>query len=234
MMIFEKRWWISQANAILLVLILALVITVYYYINGDANTKSSALLGGLITGLLLVIIQYMFSWHEHIERDKFRLLGLKKVLENKVDRIYYGKLIKNSKKNIDLMGRTASRFFEDFANKGGTDDEATLFMEALARNVTARFLLPTTIGGKPNRSTITYINELSDAYPNFTCKWYEPPESHSILCIDNEIVIGPYFPKSKSKNTPALHLQSDSTLSRCYMDYFETVWEDALESTNKD
>ena len=233
MKLFERTWLIRQAKLILILLILGLVITLYYYLTGDANTKSSALLGGLATGLLLVIIQYMFSWHEHVERDRFRLLGLKRVLDNKVDRAYYGKLIKSSKRRIDLMGKTAHRFLEDFANKGGSDNEATLFLEALARGVEVRFLLPESINGEPNNAAKDYIQQLSELHANFTCKYFKPPECHSILLFDDDIMIGPYFPATKSRNTPALHLQSESILSKCYIDYFNTVWNDTLESTNK-
>ena len=165
----------------------------------------------------------MFSWDEYKERDKFRLLGLKKVLEHKKDRIYYGQLIHDARENIDLMGKTSSHFIEDFANNDGAHKEAKFLLEALGRGVKVRFLLPEA-AKNTNSETITQICNLTQEYKNFSCRFFNYTECHSIFVADNDVIIGPFFPGVKSMDTPALHISHDAVLSKRYLAYFEETW----------
>jgi len=224
MKIFSSAWLVGKATVILYVMITVLFILLYNYWAGVEGSKVTALLGGISTGLFLVIIQFMFSWDEHVERDKLRLLGLKKVLEHKKDKQYYGELISNTRNRIDLMGKTGHHFLEDFANKGGADKEATVLLAALSRGVIVRFLLPETAKNAQNKETMSLINDLSAKYDNFSCQFFEPPECHSIFVADEDVIIGPFFPGVKSMNTPALHVEHDAVLSKCYLEYFNELW----------
>lgn len=225
MKIFSTVWLVKKANVILYGMIALLFITFFFYFDGAPNDKITMILGGVTTGLFLVIIQFMFSWDEYKERDKLRLLGLKKVLEHKNDKVYYGALISGAERRIDLMGKTGHHFMEDFANEGGSYKEAKVFLEALGRGVKVRFLLPASARNENNSGTISYIETLIKKYKNFSCRYFNHAECHSIFVADNDVIIGPFFPGARSLNTPALHVGHDAELPRCYLKYFDEVWD---------
>ena len=225
MKIFSTVWLVRKAPVILILMMIALCIALFFFWNGEKTDKITVLLAGVSTGLFLVIIQFIFSWDEYRERDRLRLLGLRKVLENKKDREYYGELIANAKRTIDLMGKTGNHFLEDFANEGGTDKEAKVLLEVLARGVKVRFLLSEATNGQRNEDTVRMITKLSEKYSDFSCRYFESPGCHSIFVADDDVIIGPYFPKTKSMNTPALHVRRGTVLSECYLRYFNSIWE---------
>lgn len=229
MKVFEKHWLVRQASWILAALIILLGVSVYCYWNEPEGSKLAPLLGGVATGLLLVIVQYMFSWHEHIERGRLRLLGLKNVLKNKVDIEYYGQLIKGAKKRIDLMGSTGSRFLRDFADSQGSHDEAKYLLEAMGRGVKVRLLLPeaeqlftdeSKASAKQVEEKLMELNKREE----FECRFFKHPPIHSIFRADNDLLVGPFFPNLESRNTPALHVRDDAILSERYIEYFEQEW----------
>jgi hypothetical protein len=229
MRLFERSWLLRQAVWVLVFLIVALGIAVCWYWNQPEGSKLTPLLGGVATGLLLVIVQYMFSWYEHIERDRLRLLGLKNVLKNKVDIGYYGKLIKKAKKRINLMGSTGSRFLNDFADDNGSHDEAKYLLEALGRGVKVRILLPNPkfLLDDESKSKAIQISErlrILSEQENFECRFFNHSPIHSIFHADNELLVGPFFPDLESRNTPALHVRDDAVLSDRYIEYFENEW----------
>lgn len=224
MRIFDTIWLVSKAKIILYIMIVALTIALYFFWDGPQGSKVTTLLGGISTGLALVIIQFMFSWDDYKERDKFRLLGLKNVLEHKKDRPYYGRLIIDAKKRIDLMGKSGRHFLEDFANIDGAHKEAKFLLEALGRGVKVRFLLPHTANSTTNIDTIKQLDELSKKYNNFTYHLFDHEECHSIFVSDDDVVIGPFFPGVKSMDTPALHVSHNAILSKRYLEYFDEVW----------
>jgi hypothetical protein len=225
MRIFDTVWLVSKAKIILYAMIVMLLLALYFYWDGPKESKLTTLLGGVSTGLILVIIQFMFSWNDYKERDKFRLLGLKNVLEHKKDRTYYGKLIHDARERIDLMGKTSSHFIEDFANDGGAHKEAKFLLEALGRGVKVRFLLPETAKSEKNSDTISEVETLARKHNNFLYRFFDYTECHSIFAADNDVIIGPFFPGIKSMDTPALHVRHDAVLSKRYLEYFEETWE---------
>lgn len=230
MKIFERYWLLSQATWVSGFMVLVLGVLTWYYWNEPEGSKLAPLFGGLATGLLLVIVQYMFSWKEHIERDRLRLLGLKKVLENKVDREYYGQLIKRANKRIDLMGSTGSRFLKDFADENGSHKESQYLFEAIGRGVAVRVLLPNpecllNEESKLNAMQIAEKLDRLNSHENFECRFFNHPPIHSIFYADKELLVGPFFPDLESRNTPALHVKDDAVLSERYIEYFENEWE---------
>jgi len=227
---FSRPWWRSHTIAICVCIILTIVILSVAYFRTGQGDKIAPLIGGLLTGLILVFIQYLFSWHEHIERENFRLLGLKRVLKHKRDPKFYGQLIKGSKKRIYLMGRTARHFLEDFANTNGAHKEANFLLEALGRNVEVRFILPhpdhlsedsKSDGQDSGRS----LAELASKFTCFRYKYLRHQAYHSVFVADDNVIIGPYFPELASMDTPALHLKSSANIPQKYLEYFQQEWD---------
>jgi len=230
MKIFSKSWLLPKAKTIFWILVIAIIVTSIFYIKSDEVNKLAPVLGGLLVGLFLVLIQFMFSWSEHIERESYQLLGLKNILKSKKNREYYGALIKGTKMKIDLMGRTCSHFLEDFADEDGGHTETRFLYDALARNVKVRFLLPC-----PNQLDDKYraaaeasqkqLEILKQKFDNFHFRYFEHREYHSLFVADNDVILGPFFPNLRSMDTPALHLNRSANLPEKYLEYFQQEWE---------
>jgi len=230
MKIFSKSWMLSQVKVICGIIILAIAVLCWAYFYTEQGNKIAPLLGGLLTGFILVFIQYLFSWHEHVERENFRLLGLKGVLKHKRDPKFYGQLIKGSKTRIYLMGRTARHFLEDFANTHGAHKEANFLLEALGRNVEVRFILPhpdhlSEDSKSDGQDSGRRLAELTSKFTCFHYKYLRHQAYHSVFVADDNVIIGPYFPELASMDTPALHLKSSANIPQKYLEYFQQEWD---------
>ncbi len=218
---------------VLLLLALATGISGYYYIQGEANTKATAFFGGLLTGLILVIIQFLFGYAEYAAMARIQRLGVKDILITRDNKDFYRKLINRAEKRIDVMGVTAVRFMEDFADSTSGRPETTALLQALSRGSEVRILVP-------NREYLTQGNDQSKAetaakhfeavggkFSNFQYRYFEHEPAHSIVVIDDECLIGPVLPSVASKYTPAIYIERSSEYARKYLEYFDREWDKA-------
>ena len=143
--------------------------------------------------------------------------------------------IRNTNRRLDLMGVTAVRFFNDFADTSvGAPDNAIVLLQALERGVHVRVLLPTD-EFLPEAKRIdsakvkTKYKELTQRYQNIEIRYFGHTAAHSIFRIDDSCIIGPVFPLLESRNTPALHVMNSSPMALNYLDYFESEWNQAIQ-----
>jgi len=224
---------INNAHLNLIFLILILAVSIYMYQGTNAPWLS--LWGGIVSALLVVIIQYLFSWKMHVEKEKLAELGLKKVLKHKREKEYYGKLIKGAKNKVYLMGHTASHFLDDFANELGSHDETAVLYDALRKpSMRVKFLFPESNQLSPEakaqrNESEKKLKSLSSEFENFSYKYFAHQEAHSIFVADDDVVIGPFFTGLPSMDTPALHVRADSHYAKKYLDYFDAEWDEATQ-----
>ncbi len=233
--------WISVQLpvVVLFLLILATSIVGYFYYKGPSTTKLTALLGGFVTGLTLAIIQFVLNWAEYRATSKVQSLGVKDILLHRDDRSLYQKLIEGADDKIYVMGVTAIRFMEHFADSSSDRKETKVLLEALGRETQVRILVP-----KPKflaseddkakaKSAATYLKKTKKSHDNFEFRYFNHVPTHSIVVADKECIVGPVFPGVPSKHTPAIYIISDSEYSKKYLEYFETEWEKAkVENDN--
>src|ERR1022692_706178 len=110
---------------ILGVLLFATGVCAWAYFKSD-NQKYEALLAGLVTGLIVAVVQYLLDLNEHNEIEAIKKLGIVRVLPHRDDKDYYQPLLAGSKSEILVLGNTASRFFEDFAHPTRSDSKTLL------------------------------------------------------------------------------------------------------------
>jgi len=194
-----------------------------------------ALFGSFAAGLIVAIIQYLIAWQDYIQTEKLKKLKLKEVLYNRTIRSQYEEYIRNTNRRLDLMGVTAVRFFNDFADTSvGAPDNAIVLLQALERGVHVRVLLPTD-EFLPEAKRIdsakvkTKYKELTQRYQNIEIRYFGHTAAHSIFRIDDSCIIGPVFPLLESRNTPALHVMNSSPMALNYLDYFESEWNQAIQ-----
>lgn len=244
MSIFEKRLVIPLHWAILLLLV---VLTGVFWslfksfapLDKGWTTPEGlfyVLASGMVPGLVVALIQYILQWSEFREISRLRGLKVKSILMTRDDARYYGSLIEKAKKQIDLMGGTASRFLEDFAAFSSPIEANRVLLSALDRKVHVRIIVAneTHLGqvGQQEKfaSAARQLAELKSKYPdNFEYKYFDHPPTHNIFRIDNDCLVGPQFPNIRSKDTPAVHTVCDGTFAKPYIDYFNYEWGLAVE-----
>src|SRR5437763_1753692 len=127
---------------VLLALLVATVVCGIYYFTGAPTTKATALFGGLVSGLIMTIIQFSFGWADYRATSAVQALGIKNILLHRDEREFYQRLIERASNKIDVMGVTASRFMDDFADEQSGRPEAMVLLGALSRRVEVRILVP--------------------------------------------------------------------------------------------
>jgi hypothetical protein len=229
--------WIKRnlSKLILVGFVIATSLCGYYYLASDSsNQKLGNILGGLFTGLLIAIISFLINIDERSKLDRIKALKVINVLFHRADEDYYRKLIKGAKIQICIMGVTAFRLLNDFANTESLDTGKRVLLEALNRNVSVKILLPTkenlvTENDKNNYGTakdkMTNLNKL---YPNdFQFRYFNHNAAHSIFTVDDESIIGPVIPEISSKETPGIHVLNSSKYAQTYLTYFKKEWDNA-------
>lgn len=189
-------------------------------------------MGSLTAGLIVAIIQFLMAKREYEMLEKIEDLELVKVLYNRDDRTYYENLIRKSNKSIKVMGVTAKRFFEHFADThNGAPDNARVLLVAMERGVNVQILLPhedflsedKKVAHRQVKHTLQEIQRR-----NYTgkieIKYFQHTPAHSIFMVDNNCIVGPVFERVESKYTPALHLKKDSPFAVKYLEHFDEEW----------
>lgn len=218
---------------VIVLITLAIIASIcgYYYYKGELDAKNSALLGGLLSGLILVIIQFLLNWYEYSTLSKFQSLRIKNILLHRDDRNFYQKLIEHSQNRIDVLGVTAARFMEHFADSSpDSRPESRVLLEALARGVKIRILVPHidflrdgTEKKKAEAATLMFI-KTKEIYNNFEYLYFDHEPAHSIVVVDDESIIGPVLTDLSSRHTPAIYLNNNSPYAKKYLEYFEREW----------
>lgn len=234
--IFKSTVKIKLSIIILLVLVvLAFIVTIWYYKVSDERLL--AILGSLIAGIFVAIIQFLIAWQDYRSTEKLKNLQIKEVLLNRDKRDFYENYVKSAKKVLDMMGVTGSRFMEHFAN----DDEdapqnSKVLLEAMSKGVQVRILIPdydflSTVSDKRNEENARErYRRIKESFPkNFHVRYFKHVPAHSVFLVDDECIVGPIFPELSSKYTPALYLKSKSPFAEKYIDYFNNEWNKSLE-----
>lgn len=225
---FKKIQFNIGAVFIIVGLVLLLIFSFWFYnINPEDNLWLFPILSGLISGLIIMIIQIFFSWSEFQQMERIKELGVRKILPTREGKPFYASLIRNAATRIDLMGYSAKLFMEDF---GRQMQDNNALLQALSNNVRVRILVYNPKNMKDNHDAIKakkYLEKVKDRFPNFECRYYDHNPAHSIVTIDDESLIGPYFPDVASKDSPCIQISTESPFVRKYLEYFDREWDKA-------
>jgi type III secretory pathway component EscS len=237
MKIFEKSFRFSASLIIIIVLSLSTIIIGWVYFASN-DGRLSAVLGSLVAGLIVAIIQFIIAWQDYQETEKLKKLKLIEILYNRNEKSWYGKYISEATNQIDVMGVTALRLFNDFAN---TDIHAPkidkVLINALEKGITVRVLLPAedflpTEDKKQDAAKVRKkYQALEKKYSNLKLRYFQHSPAHSIFRVDDDCIVGPVFPEVESKYTPGLRLKNSSPLATNYITYFDDEWKKADQIT---
>ena len=236
MKIFEKSFRITASAIIIIVLSLATIFLVVIYWKTENNPWSS-ILGSLIAGLIVAIIQFLIAWQDYKENEKLKKLKLIEILYNRNERSWYANYIAEANNQIDVMGVTAVRLFDHFASTDNNAPETDkVLIRVLEKGIVVRVLLPDE-DHLPNNEKKQDANkvrkkhqDLVKQFPNLEMRYFKHIPAHSIFRVDDECIVGPVFPELESKYTPGLRLKNKSPLASKYIEYFEKEWNNASQA----
>ena len=208
-----------------LLLSLAFVTAIFVYVDDE---KLSAFLGGISGGLLGVTISFLFSMYEYANIDRYRALGVLNILSDRRDTSYYKNIVKDAKEIVQVMGTSCIRFIDDFADPA-SDEHVLLAAMKNHANLKITILVPTE-KNMDYKSKETFnlgkekIDQLQVRFPDRVfLKRYNFEPRHSLVRVDSNLIVGPVFQEVESKNSPAIHLTTESAYAKKYLDYVEWV-----------
>lgn len=200
----------------------------------DVNGAFLILASGLVPGLIVALGQYLLSWFEFTEMARLRALKIKNILISRDDEAYYRTLIQNAKDKIQVLGVTASRFLDDFAEEKSPKLEKKVLLDALKRGVSVCILVAGKDFLEPEDqrekfpSALRKLEKLAKEYPGlFEYKYYMHIPTNSLVVVDDDCLFGPVFNAIDSQNTPTVHTSRDSPYAKAYLKYFENEWSNA-------
>ena len=231
MKIFTKSLKINATVIVLVCLVIATVVFGIIFWNSN-DPRNMALFGSLFAGIIVAIIQFIIAWQDYTQTEKLKELELIKVLYDRDDRTFYEDYIRKAKREIKMMGVTANRFFNDFADDSpNATSNAKVLLDALRRNVRVSILLPESEFVEENKkqdveNVKKHVKSILDKYPNYSLevKHFNHVPTHSIFNVDDKCIVGPVFPALESKYIPALYLRNSSPLADKYLSYFDEEW----------
>ena len=142
MSFLSKKLHISVGRVILILILAAMVIAavMVFSINptddpASIQSKSFAISGGLLSGLIVMIGQYLIELKNDDDLNQFRETSIKRVLVTRDDESFYRDLLSNSSIQIDVLGVTASRFIHDFADVTSPRPDKKVLLDAFEREV---------------------------------------------------------------------------------------------------
>lgn len=235
MSLYRKKLSIPMPWAI--VLVTALLLIVFGAISINLTNKSFwakegplwVFATGLVSGLVVTLAQFCLSWADAKAIDRFRRMGVENVLTTRDEEAYYGTLIQAARSQVDVLGLTATRLMQDFADLNSPKDDKRTLEQALKNGVQVRILVaaPEQLGADDkNKCQVNRKNfkNLADKYQNFNVRYFDATPIASFVRADNELVVGPVLPGMKSRHTPALHVNNSSPYAESYLNYFNETW----------
>ncbi|MBN5101591.1 hypothetical protein JY461_12525 [Stenotrophomonas maltophilia] len=192
--------------------------------------KWEPIVTGVIAGAFIAVLQFSWDWLDAKGVAKLKSLKVSNVLVTRDEEEYYRSKIEGSKRKIDLLGSTASRFLRDFADGSTTREDKKVLLRALERNVSVRILvaeekfLPDDEARSQARLAKVRMKELGTKYSGFKVRYYSHSAAHSVFLVDDPCMVGPIFADRMSKDTPAIEMLVESPLVAVYLEHFEAEW----------
>ena len=124
------------------IVFIAVCITAIIWNFNTKDPQWSGLVAGLASGFAVATIQYFLSWYDYVKIDKYEKLKIKDIRPDRDNRQLYESLIKKAKNEIIILGATANRLINDFANESSNNDNNKVLIFALSRGVKVKILLP--------------------------------------------------------------------------------------------
>jgi hypothetical protein len=237
MEIFKKNIKIGLTHIIFTILIISLILLLFLFFTGnEPQDKYLQLIGGLSAGFIVFLVQFLLDWKGFREIEKYKALGIKRILSYRDDEAFYRNFIKSGNRRIWVMGVTALRFMQDFADESRKRPEKRVLIDSLEKGIEVKILMPkvsylTTHNQKNFHTSNDFFKLVAKKYSGFEYKYFDHIPAHSIFIVDDKCLLGPVFPNTESKDSPCIQTNTHSDFSKKYIDYFQSEWEKANDGS---
>lgn len=218
--------WIMVTGGVLIV---TAVFGFWYYKADPADTKLVGFLGGIATGLVVYLATFLTVLGPLRELDRFHRMGIRGLLENRHEQLYYRRLVKKGRQRVDVMGASCSRFVRDFLDPDADDK---VLIDALNKHgqLKVRLMIPNdanmTSEARDNaRHMLALVERIRATFDNrVEVRRFNDAARHSFVLVDGDLVAGPVFDGDRSRHAPAVHVAVETAFGQKYSIYFEKLW----------
>lgn len=227
---FIKIISIYRFQIIVAILTILTIVFILLFLNSNFDSKFGIITGGIGAGLIVAIIQYLFSLQEFKAFSNIKKLDIKKILPSRDEEYFYSSLIKNANMEIKVMGVTAFRMMEDFADETSPREDKKVLLSSLSKGVSVKLLLPQKDFLSDPRDQIKHdqskeiFNKLKNKFKTFEVKYFKHIPTQSIFLVDQNCILGPVLSNFASKDTPCIYMGVNNDFAKKYIEYFDKEW----------
>ena len=128
------------------------------------------------------------------------------------------------------MGSSCTRFISDFLDPD-TDDHVLIERLRLFPEMRVQILVPQS--RRMDAATKRKLGDLgskieklkAEFKDRFEMREFSYEARHSFVITDTELIAGPIFEGTESKNSPAVHVSASTPFAEKYIKHFDTVWD---------
>ena len=194
------------------------------------DTKAISLLGGVIGGLVVYIANFISEKWALQKLLSYKRMGIRNVLSNRHDKLYYRKIIENSTNEVMVMGVSCSRFIDDFLD---TDSDDKILIDRLRQcpDLVVQLLVPNADNMSPDtrKRFALSAKKLEQVEREFDkrvqVRRFAHKARHSFVISDDDLVAGPIFSEDHSRHAPAVHVGISTDFGKKHYEYFKKTWE---------
>lgn len=219
---------------IVLVLFLGALVISFPFLD---NTKATSLVGGLIGGLVVYIANFISEKWALAKLFEFQRMGIRNILRNRHDKIYYRDMLANASNEVKVMGASCSRFIDDFLDM---DSDDKILIDRLRQHpkLIVQLLIPNNdnMGDDARNRFAIVTQKLTRVRHEFNervqIRRFSHKVRHSFVISDADLVAGPIFSEDKSRHAPAVHIGIDTDFGKKYREHFVRIWEQCEADEN--
>ena len=225
---YVPPWIVILISLMILLTVLGVLVAVFMYVK---DIKIVSLVGGLIGGLVVYILNFMSEKWALKRLLDFRKMGIRNVLGNRNDRLYYRSILSNASREVKVMGISCSRFIEDFLDVHG-DDKILFSRLEKHPSLVVQLLIPGDkyMGDDARRRFALVQKKIEnirtrDWNTRIQIRRFEHEARHSFVISDDELIAGPIFLEDQNISAPAVHVRAITDFGVKYREYFNKTWE---------
>ncbi|MEM8986676.1 MAG: hypothetical protein AAGC95_08135 [Pseudomonadota bacterium] len=202
---------------------------IFAWLADATNAKTIGVLSGLLAGLIVYGLSFLTELPVYARLEKFEQTGVKNLLKNRYEKAYYRPILEKAERRVCVMGSSCSRFITDFLDPD-TDDHVLIDRLRLYPQMKVQILVPQSQKmGKAARQKFSAlcvkIDWLTGEFEDrFEIREFPHNARHSFVITDTELIAGPIFEGTESKNSPAVHVSASTPFAQKYIDYFRDLW----------
>lgn len=219
---------IKVPNYIIWVLFYVVVFVVggCLFFVGEWDVKIEALFSGIVVSALVGVVQILSGLDLYRKNRRLEKTKIVDVIDKRKDEERYAALIKQSRKQVLVLGSTCSRFMKDFV------EQSPIVSEAISRGVNFKLLIPDDMHldqedrSKVETVTLKIYGEMDQREKRyFVIRRFSSPPNHSLVAVDDIYIVGPIFRKMKrSEVTPSIVFREGAQVANAYKEYFHQLW----------